>query len=32
MVDVCQIDWVLVVGFKPWSIRQDVMSMVKWTV
>ena len=32
MVDVCQIDWVLVVEFKPWSIRQDVMNMVKWTV
>ena len=32
MVDVCQIDWVLDVGFKPWSIGQDVMSMVKWTV
>ena len=32
MVDVCQIDWVLDVGFKPWSIGQDVMSMVKWTM
>ena len=30
--EVCQIDWILVVGINPWSSRQSIMNLVKWTV
>ena len=30
--ELCQIDRMLVVEVKPWSIRQSIMNLVKWIV